>query len=87
MTAEREPWRCSTLRQPEYLNNIVGQDHRRVKRLVRPGIGSASFQTARRILAGDEMTAMMRMRQVRHIGRHDMLAQATLLAELFQAAA
>ena len=32
-------WRFSRLRQCKYLNNIVEQDHRRIKRLVRPGLG------------------------------------------------
>ena len=35
-------WRFSRLRQCKYLNNIVEQDHRRIKRLVRPGLGWAS---------------------------------------------
>ena len=32
-------WRFSRLRQCKYLNNVVEQDHRRIKRLVRPGLG------------------------------------------------
>ena len=31
-----EGWRFPRLRQRKYLNNIVEQDHRRIKRLVRP---------------------------------------------------
>ena len=31
--------RFARLRQVKYLNNIVEQDHRRIKRLVRPGLG------------------------------------------------
>jgi transposase-like protein len=31
-------WRFSQLQQCKYLNNIVEQDHRRIKRLVRPGL-------------------------------------------------
>jgi len=30
----------------KYLNNIVGQDHRNLKRLTRPGLGFGSFWTA-----------------------------------------
>jgi transposase, IS6 family len=37
-----ELWRFSRLRQCKYLNNIVEQDHRRIKRLVRPGWASAA---------------------------------------------
>ena len=32
-----ELWRFAKLRQVKYLNNIIEQDHRRIKRLVRPG--------------------------------------------------
>src|SRR5208283_3264272 len=39
MKRDGELWRRSRLRQRKYLNNIVEQDHRRIKRLVRPGLG------------------------------------------------
>ena len=82
-----ELWWRSRLRQVKYLNNIVEQDHRRVKRLVRPGLGFGSFWTARRTLAGYEVMAMVRKGQLRKIGGRDMRAQATFVAELFQGAA
>lgn len=40
------------LRQVKYLNNIVEQDHRFIKRLVRPGLGFSSFHTAWKTLRG-----------------------------------
>ena len=40
------------LRQVKYLNNIVEQDHRFIKRLVKPGMGFFSFETAGRTLQG-----------------------------------
>ena len=43
MKADGELWRRSRLRQVKYLNNIVEQDHRRIKRLVRPGLGFGRF--------------------------------------------
>jgi transposase-like protein len=82
-----ELWWRSRLRQVKYLNNIVEQDHRRLKRLVRPGLGFGSFHTARRTLAGYEVMAMMRKGQVRKVGGRDMRAQADFIAELFQVAA
>jgi IS6 family transposase len=82
-----ELWRFSRLRQCKFLNNIVEQDHRRVKRLVRPGLGFDSFHTARRTLAGYQVMAMIRKGQVRGIGGQDMRAQATFVAELFQTVA
>ena len=87
MKRDRELWQFSRLRQVKYLNNIVEQDHRRIKRLVRPGLGFGSFQTARRTLAGYEAMAMIRKGQVRSIGGCDMPAQATFVATLFGIAA
>jgi IS6 family transposase len=34
------------LRQSKYLNNLVEQDHRFIKRLIKPGMGFFSFETA-----------------------------------------
>ena len=82
-----ELWRCSRLRQVKFLNNIVEQDHRRVKRLVRPGLGFGGFHTARRTLAGYEVMAMVRKGQLRKIDGRDVRAQATFVAELFEATA
>jgi transposase-like protein len=87
MKADGELWRFSRLRQCKYLNNIVEQDHRRLKRLVRPGLGFGSFHTARRTLAGYETIAMMRKGQVRGVGGRNMRTQATFVAKLFQVAA
>jgi IS6 family transposase len=84
MKQDAELWRASRLRQVKYLNNIVEQDHRRVKRLTRPGLGFGSFWTARRTLAGFEAMAMIRKGQVRNIGGDDIKAQATFIAGLFQ---
>src|SRR6185312_3312429 len=75
MKRDRELWQFSRLRQVKYLNNIVEQDHRRIKRLVRPGLGFGSFQTARRTLAGYEGMAMIRKGQVRSVNGGDMRAQ------------
>ena len=87
MKKDEELWRRQRLRQCKYLNNIVEQDHRRVKRLVRPGLGFGNFHTARRTLAGYEAMAMIRKGQVHRVGGRDMRAQATFVAELFQVAA
>ena len=70
-----------------WLNNIVEQDHRCVKRLVRPGLGFGGFWTAPRTLAGYEVMAMARKGQVRSVGGRDMRAQARFVAELFHIAA
>ena len=82
-----QPWRFSRLRRCEHLNDIVGQDHRRIKRLVRPGLGFGSLRIARRTLAGDEAMAMIRKGQVQNVGRRNVRAQGALVAVLFEAAA
>ncbi len=80
-------WRFSWLRQRKYLNNIVGQDHRRIKRLVQPGLGFTSLRTASVTLAGYEAMAMIRKGQAHNIGGRDMRAQTAFVADLFQVSA
>jgi transposase, IS6 family len=87
MKADGELWRFSRLRQCKFLNNIVEQDHRRIRRLIRPGLGFGGFWTARRTLAGYEAMAMIRKGQLRNIGGRDMRAQARFVVELFEIAA
>jgi IS6 family transposase len=53
------PGACE-LRQRKYLNNLFEQDHRFIKRLVKPGMGFFSFETACRTLQGYEMINMIR---------------------------
>lgn len=43
------------IRQAKYLNNIVEQDHRAIKRIVRPMLGFKAFQSANSIIAGIEL--------------------------------
>jgi transposase, IS6 family len=69
------------------LNNIVEQDHRRIKCLTRPGLGFGGFWTARQTLAAFEAMAMIRKGHVENIGGRDMQAQSAFAAELFQIAA
>jgi IS6 family transposase len=71
----------------KYLNNIVEQGHRRIKRLTRPGLVFGGFWMARRTLADFEATAMISKGQIRRIGGNDVKAHATVIAGLFQAAA
>ena len=52
------------LRQSKYLNNIVEQDHRAIKRLVRPMLGFKSFRCARAIIASIETTYMIKKGQL-----------------------
>ena len=51
------------IRQCKYLNNIVEQDHRAIKRIVRPMLGFKSTRCARILLAGIEIMHMIRKGQ------------------------
>src|SRR5450631_2782269 len=71
------------LRQVKYLNTLVEQDHRFIKRLVKPGMGFFSFETAWRTLQGYEVMNMMRKGQVQGVNKGDNAGQAAFIAERF----
>ena len=52
------------MRQIKYLNNIVEQDHRAIKRQIRPMLGFKSFWSAAVTLAGVELMHMIRKGQL-----------------------
>jgi transposase-like protein len=52
------------LRQVKYLNNIVEQDHRRVRQRIRPILGFKSFMSAAKIISGIEMMIMIKKGQI-----------------------
>jgi putative transposase len=52
------------IRQVKYLNNIVEQDHRAVKRVTRPMLGFKSFAAAHDTLVGIEPMHMLKKRQL-----------------------
>jgi putative transposase len=52
------------VRQVKYLNNIIEQDHRFVKRVTKPMLGFKSFRTASAVLAGIELMHMIRKGQI-----------------------
>jgi putative transposase len=53
------------IRQSQYPNNRIGQDHRAIKRRVRPMLGFKSVDSARVILGGIELTHMLRKQQAK----------------------
>jgi putative transposase len=55
-------------RQVKYLNNIVEQDHRAIKRRIRPMMGFKDFRCARIILSGIETMHMIRKGQMKDSG-------------------
>jgi len=52
------------LRQSKYLDNIVEQDHRAIKRIVRPMLGFKSFRCASILIAGIETMHMIKKGQL-----------------------
>ena len=52
------------IRQVKYLNNIVEQDHRGVKRVTRPMLGFKSFAAAQDTLVGIELMHMIKKQQL-----------------------
>jgi len=52
------------IRQVKYLNNIVEQDHRAVKRVTRPMLGFKAFEAAQGTLVGIELMHMIKKRQM-----------------------
>jgi transposase-like protein len=52
------------IRQSKYLNNLVEQDHRAVKRIVRPMLGFHAFRSARVTLSGIELIHMIKKGQM-----------------------
>jgi transposase-like protein len=62
------------MRQNKYLNNIVEQDHRAIKRITRPTLGFKSFWSARILIAGIETMHMIKKGQMNCPGGQTMSA-------------
>ncbi|SIT48379.1 hypothetical protein BN2475_990009 [Paraburkholderia ribeironis] len=64
INAEREtPLR---IRQNKYLNNIIEEDHRAIKQIIRPMMGFEDFRCSRIILSGVEVIHMIRKGQMKN---------------------
>lgn len=71
------------LRQNKYLNNIIEQEHRNIKRIVRAMMGFKSFNSARRTLRGIEAMNMVRKGQVNGVDREDSVSQVRFIESIF----
>src|SRR5271170_1612490 len=74
-------------RQCKYLNNVIEQDHRTVKKRTWLAKGYGSFQSAWRTLEGIETVNMIRKGRVRWVVKGDVVAEARFIAKLFAIAA
>jgi transposase, IS6 family len=75
------------LRRVQYLNNVIEQDHRFIKKKVRASQCFKRFHTAERTLEGIEAVNMIRKGQVKRLAGSDAQGQAKFVLSLFQNAA
>jgi len=75
------------LRRVKYLNNIIEQDHRAIRRRWRAMQCFRSFYTAERTLEGIETVHVMRKGQVKRLDGRDAVGQAKFVKSLFGLAA
>ena len=76
------PERCR-LRQSQYMNTLIEQDHRFMKWQIRPGLGFGSFPTAYKTIQGYEVMNMIRKGQMERIEKGNIQAQNRFIAKLF----
>ena len=55
--------RCVQVRSCKYLNNVIEQDHRRIKQRVRPMLGFKRFETAAMMIRGIELAEKITKQQ------------------------
>jgi len=75
------------LRPVKYLNNLIEQDHRFIKRRVNPGMGFWSFDTAWRTLQGYEAMNQLRKGQIKGTTKGDISSQVRFVTAAFGLAA
>jgi transposase-like protein len=64
-----------TVRNKRYLNNIIEQDHRFIKKLTRPTKGFKSFYSASATLKGIELCHMLKKGQLKYHAVKPIFAQ------------
>ncbi|MCZ8516920.1 IS6 family transposase [Paenibacillus filicis] len=70
------------LRQQKYLNNIIEQDHRFIKKVIKLMMGFKSFNTAEKTIAGIEVMHMIKKGQVECIHSY-VLSAVQLINKMF----
>ena len=82
---DKQSHRCGS--NPQYVNNILEQDHRAIKRRVKTKQGFREFHAARRTIRGYEAMHMIRKGQARRVNGSDVRQQIQFINKLFQVAA
>jgi transposase, IS6 family len=70
------------IRQIKYLNNIIEQDHRSIKRIVNPMLGFQSFRSANKTLKGIEAMNMVKKGQIKNFN-YSVLNEVKYINQLF----
>jgi len=73
----------TNLRTIKYLNNILEQDHRFIKKIIKPMLGFKSFYTARRTIIGIEIINAVRKGQVKGVKKRDIVTEVDLIHSIF----
>jgi hypothetical protein len=84
LAEENARWQLVKVRARRYLNNIVEQDHRAIKRRCAPMLGLKSFSTAAVTLSGIELAHRIRKRQFTVV--YERSGEALSLKELWEQA-
>ena len=79
---EKNLFKNVEIRQVRYLNNIIEQDHRSIKRIVNPMLGFQSFRSANKTLKGIEAMNMIKKGQVNDLN-YSVLNEVKYINQLF----
>ena len=82
---EKSLQQTTALRRDKYLNNIIEQDHRFIKKQIKPMLNFKSFLTAQRTLKGIKVMNIIRKGQVVGIEK-DTVSQVKFIHCIFEVA-
>jgi len=71
------------LRQNKYLNNLIEQDHRFIKKLINPGLGLGSFHTAQKAIKSYEVMQRICKGQVQGVAKGAIKEHNKFIAQIF----
>ncbi len=87
VNVDGHPGRRCVCRPSPYLNNIIEQDHRFIKKRISASLGFRSPEGAWRTIEGYEAMHMIRKGQVRWLDKRDVIGQRQFIHNLFGVAA
>ena len=85
--ANGELGRCCHFRPNPYLNNVLEQDHRFIKKRIAASLGFRSVDGALRTIAGYEAMNKIRKGQIRWLAKGDAVQQVRFTHQKFGVAA